>query len=87
MLRAAPLWDADEDGRLRVRHGDSFIMFVAWDRAGRVRSRSIMPFGASDRPESPHYADQAPLFARHRLKPVHFEPAELRPHVSRSYRP
>ncbi len=87
VLRAAPLWDADEDGRLRVRHGDSFIMFVAWDRTGRVRSRSIMPFGASDRPESPHYADQAPLFARHRLKPVHFEPAELRPHVSRSYRP
>lgn len=87
VLRAAPLWDVDADGRLRVRHGDSFIMFVSWDRDGRVRSRSIVPFGASDDPESPHYADQAPLFARHRLKPVHFEPSQLRAHARRRYRP
>jgi acyl-homoserine-lactone acylase len=87
VLRAAPLWDIEEDGRAKVRHGDSFIMFVSWDQAGKVRSRSIMPFGASDRPESPHYADQAPLFVRHRLKPVHFEPADLRAHARRSHRP
>lgn len=87
VLRAAPLWDVEPDGRLKVRHGDSFVMFVSWDRAGRVRSRSIVPFGASDRPDSPHYADQAPLFVRHRLKPVHFDPAELRRHARRTYRP
>jgi acyl-homoserine-lactone acylase len=61
-------------------------MFVSWDKAGRVRSRSIVPFGASDRPDSPHFADQAPLFVRHRLKPVHFDPAALRAHTRRSYR-
>jgi acyl-homoserine-lactone acylase len=86
VLRAAPLWDVEEDGRLRVRHGDSFVMFVSWDKAGRVRSRSIVPFGASDRPDAPHFADQAPLFVRHRLKPVHFDPAALRAHARRSYR-
>ncbi len=87
VLRAAPLWDVDDDGRARVRHGDSFIMFVSWDRAGRVRSRSIQPFGASNRPGSPHYADQAPLFARHGLKPVLFDPASLRGNITREYRP
>jgi acyl-homoserine-lactone acylase len=87
VLRAAPLWDVEKDGRLKVRHGDSFIMFVSWDRAGRVRSRSMMPFGASNRPGSPHYADQAPLFVRHRTKPVLFDPAELRKQAARSYRP
>lgn len=87
VLRAAPLWDVADDGRLAVRHGDSFIMFAAWDRAGRVRSRSIVQYGASARPGSPHYADQAPLFVRHRFKPVRFEPGALRGHVARAYRP
>jgi acyl-homoserine-lactone acylase len=87
VLRAAPLWDWDKDGRARVRHGDSFIMFVSWDRQGRVRSRSMQPFGASNRPGSPHYADQAPLFVRHRLKPVLFDPSALRGNVQREYQP
>jgi acyl-homoserine-lactone acylase len=87
VLRAAPLWDVEEDGRLKVRHGDSFIMFVAWDRQGRVRSRSIVPFGASNRPGSPHHADQAALFVRHRTKPVLFDPTQLRAQKVRSYRP
>ena len=62
-LRAATFWDEQDDGRLAIRHGDSFIMFVEWDRAGQVRSRSIQPFGqATTRPDDPHHADQAALF-------------------------
>ncbi|WP_431468899.1 penicillin acylase family protein [Sphingosinithalassobacter sp. LHW66-3] len=88
VLRAAATWDVDDDGRLRVRHGDSFLMFVEWDREGTVHSRSIQPFGAATtRPESPHYADQAPLFVSHRTKPVWFDPAALQGHVERRYRP
>ena len=72
-LRASTLWDVDEDGRLSVRHGDSFIQWVEWLPGERVSSRSIQPYGAATtRPQSPHYADQAPLFVQHRLKPVHF---------------
>ena len=88
VLRAASLWNVDPDGRLAVKHGDSFIMFMAWDPQGRVASRSIQPFGAATtRPASPHYADQAPLFVQHRTKPVWFSIAELRRHVERVYRP
>jgi acyl-homoserine-lactone acylase len=72
-LRASTTWDVEEDGRLSVRHGDSFLMFVEWEPGQRVRSQSIQPYGAATtRPKSPHYADQAPLFVRHELKPVHF---------------
>jgi acyl-homoserine-lactone acylase len=88
VLRAATLWDEAPDGRLVVKHGDSFIMFVDWDEAGHVSSRSIQPFGAAmTRPESKHYADQAPLFVAHRLKPVWFYPSQLKQHVERVYRP
>ena len=87
-VRASTLWDAEPDGRLKVRHGDSFIMFVTWDAAGRVRSESIQPFGsATTRPESPHYNDQAPLFVRHQLKHVLFDPAALKASGARFYRP
>jgi acyl-homoserine-lactone acylase len=87
-LRAAAMWDEAPDGRLAVKHGDSFIMFIAWDKQGRVSSQSIQPYGAATtRPASPHYADQAPLFVRHQLKPVWFSSRALRGHTKRIYRP
>jgi acyl-homoserine-lactone acylase len=87
-LRAATSYDELPDGRLAIKHGDSFIMFVSWDEAGHVRSESVQPFGAaSTRPESRHYTDQMPLFVAHRFKPVRFYPSELRGHIERQYRP
>lgn len=89
VLRAAALWDTAPDGRLAVRHGDSFLMFAEWPRGGgAVRSWSIQPFGAAiTRPASPHYADQARPFVEHRLKRVAFDPRALTGQVSRHYRP
>lgn len=72
-LRAATTWDVDDDGRLSLKHGDSFIMWIEWAPGARVSSRSVQPFGAaSTRPASPHYTDQMRLFVDHKLKPVHF---------------
>jgi acyl-homoserine-lactone acylase len=71
-------WERDADGRLKGNNGDSFIMLVEWGADGGVRSRSIQPFGAaSERPASPHYADQLPLFAREQWKEVLFDPRAL----------
>lgn len=72
-LRASTTWDVDDDGRLNLKHGDSFIMWVEWLPGQRVASRSIQPFGAATtRPDSKHYTDQMQLFVDHKLKPVHF---------------
>ena len=72
-LRASTLFDVHDDGRLAVRHGDSFIQWVEWSAGRPVASRSIQPFGsATTRPRSPHYTDQSTLFVQHKLKPVHF---------------
>ena len=72
-LRAATTWDVADDGRLSLKHGDSFIMWIEWQPGQRVSSRSVQPFGAATtRPRSPHYTDQMKLFVDHRLKPVHF---------------
>ena len=72
-LRASTTWDVDDDGRLSLKHGDSFIMWIEWLPGQPVVSRSIQPFGAATtRPDSPHYDDQMQLFVEHKLKPVWF---------------
>ncbi len=87
-LRAATVWDPQPDGRMRVKHGDSFIMLTSWDKAGRVSSQSIQPYGAATtRPESSHYTDQMALFNARRFKPVYYERADLLAHAKRAYRP
>jgi acyl-homoserine-lactone acylase len=88
-LRATTAWDKDQkDGKYRVKHGDSFIMLVRWDKAGQVESESIQPYGAAtNRPNSPHYNDQMALFAAQKFKPVHFEWADAERHAKRRYRP
>ncbi len=82
-LRASTSWEVDPDGRLRLVHGDSYILWVEWpgpDAANqRVFSRSIQPFGSAiSRPDSPHHTDQMQLFVDHRLKPVRFWSDEVR---------
>jgi acyl-homoserine-lactone acylase len=88
-LRATTMWDRDQpDGKFRVRHGDSYIMLVRWDKAGAVVSESIQPYGAAtNRPQSPHYTDQMKLYVAGRYKPVHFEWAEALKYATRRYRP
>ena len=76
------------DGRVEATAGDCYVLQVEWGPEGRVHSRSIHQFGSATLdPASPHYADQAPLFARTALKPLWFDEADLRAHVRREYRP
>ncbi|HYE46034.1 MAG TPA: penicillin acylase family protein, partial [Caulobacter sp.] len=77
-----------KDGRLTAVAGDTYIMVVSWDRQGRLSSQSIHQFGAATLDaHSKHYADQAPLFASKRFKPVLFTEDQLRGHVVEDYRP
>lgn len=72
-LRASTTWNVAEDGRLALKHGDSYILWAEWMPGQRVTSRSIQPYGAATtRPNSMHYTDQSTLFVQHRFKPVHF---------------
>ncbi|MBY0564378.1 MAG: penicillin acylase family protein [Hyphomonadaceae bacterium] len=63
-------WSADQDGRLRANFGDGLMMVMDWAPDGALTTRVIHQWGASERPQSPHYADQAPLFARREWRSV-----------------
>jgi penicillin amidase/acyl-homoserine-lactone acylase len=76
------------DGRLTAQAGDTFIMFVTWDRNGTLSSESVHQFGSATLDtHSPHYADQVPLFVAMKTKPVLFTEEQLRGHVREDYKP
>ncbi len=76
------------DGTLHGHTGDSYVLLADWDEHGNVSSESVHVFGsATTRPESPHYADQVPLFVHHKLKPTHLDQEDLMANLSESYRP
>jgi penicillin amidase len=52
-----------------------------------VRAVAVHVFGASADPASPHFSDQAPLFARGEMRPSWIALAEIRAHLERAYRP
>ena len=76
------------DGTLKGVAGDTLIMFVTWDKDGKVSATDISPYGSAvSHPESPHYADQTPLFVAMKTKPVWFTDAELKGHIEADYAP
>lgn len=87
VLRAI-YWDKGERGPLLAYGGDSFIKVTRWWPDGRVTANSVQPFGSATlRRDSPHYDDQAPLFAAGKMKPAWFDEEDVRRNTVRSYRP
>jgi penicillin amidase/acyl-homoserine-lactone acylase len=80
--------EPQKDGTLAAVAGDTYIMFVTWDKDGHLHSESVHQFGsATSLPGSAHYADQVRMFVDMKTKPVLFTEAELAGHVVADYRP
>ncbi len=70
-------------GRRIAEYGTSYAMLV--DFSGRARAMSILPFGQSANQDSPHFADQAPLYSQGQYKPAWFHRDEVEANKSREY--
>ncbi len=65
VLRAVYALDNPEDGAYTGYAGDTYILYADWARDGEVSIETIHQFGAATvDASSPHYADQAPIFAQ-----------------------
>ncbi len=70
-------WLEEDDGRVAAAFGDSYIYYVNWYPDGTMSAETIYPLGAAmSRPKSPHYDDQAQLFADKLMKPMPVPRAE-----------
>jgi len=77
-----------EDGTLAGVAGDCFFQFVEWDKDGNLRAWAINQFGGNPgNSDSPHYSDQASMFAEEKLRKVPFTREEVLAKAKRTYRP
>ena len=69
-----------EDGIRRVTGGPAFAMVVSLADS-TLEAWSLLPFGSSEDPHSPHFADQAAMQATGSLKPAWFRMGDVALHV------
>ena len=87
-LRAIYPAEIRDDGQLHASAGDTWIALVEWDENGDVSADVIHQFGAATLDEaSPHYADQASLFAAQQWRTALIERADVEAVATRRYRP
>ena len=74
------------DGKWVAARGDAWVLAVEFGADG-PRAYSILAYGESDDPASPHHTDQTAMFARGELKRVAFSEREIASQLVRHYRP
>ncbi len=73
------------DGKMAAIGGDCWVLAVEF---GDVpRAYSVLAYGQSNRPDSPHHADQAAMFAAGEAKRVAFTEADVDKRAIKRYRP
>jgi penicillin amidase/acyl-homoserine-lactone acylase len=88
ILRAVYPKEIRDDGQIHMGAGDTWIALVEWDAGGAQTAQVISPHGSATLDEtSPHFADQAPLFAGEQWRDARLERADIEASATRRYRP
>ena len=75
-----------KDGKIKITHGESYIGLVRFTPA-KTYYESVISFGNSRRPESPHYTDQMELYSNFETKTMSFDRAEVMKTAKKVYAP
>ena len=65
-----------KNGRLKITHGESYIGLVRFTPK-KTYFESVLSYGNSRRPESPHYDDQMEMYANFKTKTMSFDKADV----------
>jgi acyl-homoserine-lactone acylase len=75
-----------KDGKVRAYQGESYIELVKFSKEG-PEIETVIPYGASNHPESPHYTDQMELFVHQQTKKMTLDKATILKEAERIYHP
>ena len=71
--------------RMYGTSGNSFVAAVEFGE--RLRAKAVTAGGLSSDPESPHFDDQAVMYAKGQLRDVLFYKEDVEQHMEREYHP
>jgi acyl-homoserine-lactone acylase len=83
---AATITQPYKDGKRRTFVGDSYIELVRYSK-DTVEIESINAYGASAKPNSPHYTDQMQMFVDQKLKPMTLNKEQIYHDAENIYHP
>jgi len=84
---AAMAYKRDKKGKLRTYSGESFILISKYNKDGLASVETINAFGASNRPDSPHYTDQMEMFVNKKMKKMTLDKKQIFKNAARVYSP
>ncbi len=78
----------DEQLPFKNRYGVVGASYVAtYEFGDRVKARSLLQFGNSGQPDSPHFFDQAKLLSEKKYKDAWFYDDDVKAHAVKTYHP
>jgi acyl-homoserine-lactone acylase len=83
---AATITQPWKDGMRKTAVGESYIQLVRYSKDS-VQIESINAYGASAKPNSPHYTDQMDMYVHQQLKPMTLDKATIYRDAERIYHP
>jgi len=75
-----------KDGKIKITHGESYIGLVRFT-PNKTYFESVISFGNSRRPESPHYTDQMELYSNFETKTMSFDRSDVMKTAKKVYAP
>jgi len=75
-----------KEGKVRVVSGESYIELVRFTDKG-PEIESVISYGSSDHPESPHYSDQMEMYAAFKTKKMTLDRDYIYANAKRIYHP
>ena len=77
---------AQKNGTIKINHGESYIALIRFGK-NKTSVASIISYGSSNHPDSPHYSDQMEMYRRFETKPMHFDRENVIKNARRIYHP
>src|SRR5262249_50296397 len=79
---------APPDAKHKKQYGIVGSSFMGvYEFGDKVRAATLLQFGESADPKSPHFMDQAQLYSQRKFKPAWFEWSDVLAHAKRTYHP
>jgi acyl-homoserine-lactone acylase len=80
--------EEQKDGWYKPWVGDSYVQIAKFSKDKKFPAlETLIPYGASNHPDSPHYTDQMELYANHKTKTMSMDKEEVLKSAEKIYHP